>query len=43
MFKKIMRWFEIIGYARAAQELYRQGYYAEAKQLMLEYNQLRSQ
>ena len=34
--KKVIETFETIGYARAAAELTRQGYYEEAKRLMLQ-------
>ena len=35
-FKKVIETFETIGRARAAAELTRQGYYEEAKRLMLQ-------
>lgn len=31
-----VRWFQVIGYSRAAAELARQGFHAEAKKCMLE-------
>lgn len=34
MLAKIIKWFEIVGTAKAAAELSRQGYYAEANKLM---------
>jgi hypothetical protein len=34
MFKKIMHWFEVVGTARAAAELSRQGHYTLARKLM---------
>lgn len=36
MFERIISWFERIGTARAASELARQGYYKEAKKLMMD-------
>lgn len=39
VFKKIIKATETIGYARAAAELARQGYQAEAKALMMQINQ----
>jgi hypothetical protein len=35
MYRKIVKWFEMIGTARAAAELIRQGYHKEAKKLMM--------
>ena len=34
MWKKIIKWFEVVGTARAVAELSRQGYYVEARKLM---------
>ena len=34
--KRVLNWFEVAGYARAAAELSRQGYHNEAKALLLE-------
>jgi len=39
--KKIMKQCEIIGYARAAAHLSNHGFYAEAKQCMLQHNELK--
>lgn len=33
MLNKIIQFFETVGYSRAANELYRQGYYKEANRL----------
>lgn len=40
MWKKIQAWFVMVGMARASAELARQGYYNEAKNLMLEYSKV---
>lgn len=39
--KGFERFFLAVGYARAAAELSRQGYYAEAKKLMMELTEIR--
>jgi uncharacterized protein YjiS (DUF1127 family) len=36
MFKRLMNWFEMVGYARAAQRLAQMGYLKEAKELMIQ-------
>ena len=36
MWKKLMKWFEAIGTARAAAELSRQGHYDVARKLMMD-------
>ena len=38
MWKKIMKWFEMVGTARAAAELSRQGHYDIARKLILDKN-----
>ena len=42
IWSRIWQTFEVIGYARAASELARQGYHKEAKACMMKVKELRS-
>jgi hypothetical protein len=41
IWKRLERFFLTVGYARAASELARQGYHAQAKKLMMELSEIR--
>ena len=42
IWKRFERFFLTVGYARAASELARQGYHAEAKKLMMELSEIKN-
>jgi len=42
-FKTLFKFFEIVGYARAANELHRLGYYEEAKECILQQQRLKAE